>query len=100
MSSANIIGVVILAAGSSSRLGKPKQLLQYNGKSLLQHAIEAAIKSRANSVVEVLGANAEQISKEIDRSGINTIINTEWGEGMASSVRTGLNELLFISPEA
>ena len=53
MSSANIIGVVILAAGSSSRLGKPKQLLQYNGKSLLQNAIEAAINSKANPVVEV-----------------------------------------------
>lgn len=98
MSSISNIGIVILAAGSSSRLGKPKQLLRYKGKSLLQIGIEAAINSKANSVVEVLGANAEQISKEIDRSGTNTIINAEWEEGMASSVRSGLNELLFISP--
>jgi molybdenum cofactor cytidylyltransferase len=46
----------------------------------------------------VLGANAEEILKEIDKSNICMIINTEWEEGMASSVRNGLNELLFISP--
>src|SRR5262245_9835196 len=98
MLSISNIGIVILAAGPSSRLGKPKQLLQYRGKSLLQNAIDAAVNSSANSVIEVLGANAEQVAKEIDRSGINTVLNTEWAEGMASSVRNGLNELLFISP--
>lgn len=98
MSQANIIGIVILAAGSSSRLGNPKQLLKYGGKSLLQNAIDAAANSDASEVVIVLGANAEEISKGIDKSNVNTIINTEWKEGMASSVRNGLNELLFISP--
>ncbi len=98
MPSINKIGVVILAAGSSSRFGEPKQLLQHNGKSLLQNTIDAALNSSADAVVEVLGANAEKLTNEIDRSGINTIINSEWSEGMASSVRNGLNELLFISP--
>jgi len=98
MFSANNIGIVILAAGSSSRLGKPKQLLQYDGKNLLQNVIDASINSYANSIVVVLGSNAEMILKEIHRSKANIIINTEWKEGMASSVRNGLNELLFISP--
>lgn len=98
MSQANNIGIVILAAGSSSRLGNPKQLLKYGGKSLLQNAIDAAVSSNASEVVIVLGANAEEISKEIDKSKITTIVNTEWGEGMASSVRSGLNELLLLSP--
>ena len=98
MSQANIIGIVILAAGSSSRLGNPKQLLEYGGKSLLQNAVDAAVNSNADEVVVVLGANADEISKGIDKSNVNTIINTEWKEGMASSVRNGLNELLFISP--
>ena len=75
MSLANNIGVVILAAGASIRLGKPKQLLQYHGKSLLQNAIDAAVNSKTNSVIVVLGANAEYISGEIDRSGINILIN-------------------------
>jgi len=92
------IGVVILAAGSSTRLGEPKQLLEYHHKNLLQTTIDAAINSVASTVVVVLGANADQISNEIDKSGTDVLINSEWEEGMASSVRNGLNELLFISP--
>jgi len=98
LSSPGKIGVVILAAGASTRLGDPKQLLEYDHKNLLQRTIDAAVSSTANTVVIVLGANADQISKEIDKSKINVIINTEWEEGMASSIRNGLNELLFISP--
>ena len=98
MSSSENIGVVILAAGASTRLGEPKQLLEYHHKNLLQRTIDAAVNSAANTVVIVLGANADEVSGEIDRSGINVLINTEWEEGMASSVRNGLNELLFISP--
>lgn len=94
---ANKIGVVILAAGASTRLGRPKQLLKYNNKSLLQNAIDAALQSIAGSVVVVLGANAEQVSNEINKSGINVLINKEWEEGMASSVRNGLNEILFFN---
>lgn len=98
MSFANNIGIVILAAGASIRLGKPKQLLQYHGKSLLQNAIDTAINSNADTVTVVLGANSDNILMKIDRSGINILVNKEWEEGMASSVRNGLNELLFISP--
>lgn len=99
MSSANNIGIVILAAGSSSRLGKPKQLLHYDDKSLLQHTIDVAENSDTNSVIIVLGANAQMISKEINKIDAHIIENKEWKEGMASSVRAGLNELLKISPE-
>ena len=98
MSSPNDIAVIILAAGSSSRLGEPKQLLEHDGKSLLQKAIDAAINAHTNPVIVVLGANADQISKEINKSKIQVIINSEWEEGMASSVRVGLNEVLFSSP--
>ena len=98
MPSANNIGIVILAAGSSSRLGKPKQLLLYNDKSLLQHSIDAAINSNGNSVLVVSGANEELISKEINKTGAHIITNKEWEEGMASSVRTGLDTLFKISP--
>jgi molybdenum cofactor cytidylyltransferase len=98
LSSSEKIGIVILAAGASTRLGEPKQLLEYDRKNLLQRTIDAAVNSNADTVIVVLGANAEQVSKEIDRSKINVVINTEWEEGMASSVRNGLNEVLFISP--
>jgi len=98
MPSVNNIGIVILAAGSSSRFGEPKQLLQYNNRNLLQHTVEAAVYSNADSVIVVLGANENLISKEIDKMNAHIIENKEWDEGMASSVRIGLNTLQKISP--
>ncbi len=97
MSSLNNIGIVILAAGVSARLGKPKQLLKYNGSSLLQNAIDAAVTSVAASVIVVLGANADDILQETGKAKINIIVNSEWEQGMASSIGFGLNELLFHS---
>ena len=86
MPSAHNIGLVILAAGASTRLGKPKQLLKYKGKNLLQNAIDAATGSTVASVVVVLGANAADVSKNIDKSKTRVLVNTEWEEGMAASV--------------
>lgn len=87
----------MLAAGASTRLGNPKQLLQYDGKTLLKHVIDAAVNSNANLVIVVLGSNANLISKEINKTAAHIIENAEWEEGMASSVRNGLKELLKIS---
>jgi molybdenum cofactor cytidylyltransferase len=98
LSTANNIGVVILAAGSSSRLGKPKQLLEFNGKSLLQHSIDEATNSNASAVIIVLGDNADSISKEVDKNKAHIVRNSEWEEGMASSVRNGLSTLQRILP--
>jgi molybdenum cofactor cytidylyltransferase len=81
-------------------LGKPKQLLQYNNKNLLQHALSEAISSYASPVIVVLGANSDLISKEINNTKAYTIENKEWEEGMASSVRIGLSTLLQIFPAA
>jgi len=92
--------VVILAAGASARLGKPKQLLPYNGKNLLQHVLSEAISSYASPVIVVLGANSDMISKEIDKTKVYIIENTGWEEGMASSVRIGLSTLSEIFPSA
>ena len=56
--------VVILAAGQSSRLGSPKQLLQFNGKSLLQHSVDEALQTNL-PVIVVIGANGELIKNEL-----------------------------------
>ncbi len=87
-------GLVILAAGSSSRLGKPKQNLVFDGKTLLQRALDAALNSICDSVVLVLGANADIIMPPTAKNQFTTIYNHLWQEGMASSIRTGLTELL------
>ncbi len=91
-------GILILAAGVSSRLGKPKQMLHYNGKTLLQHGLQVAIDSAASPVIAILGANADLLKKDIDNNKITIVINKEWSEGMASSIRCGLEKLLEIAP--
>ncbi len=81
---------IILAAGESSRLGFPKQTLLYKGKTLLEWAIEAAGKSKCQTVIVVLGANAAAIEPGIKDKTITIIHNQTWAEGMASSVRAGI----------
>ncbi len=85
------IVIVILAAGASSRLGQPKQLLEFLGKPLLQHTIDEALKSRVESIVLVLGSHADQIQEAIQSEGLILGVNPNWNEGMASSIRFGLN---------
>jgi len=91
-------GIILLAAGASSRLGKPKQLLLYQGKTLLQHGMQEANGTGAKTIVIVLGANADFLIKETASQSIEVILNTEWNEGMASSIRCGINKLLEIAP--
>jgi len=94
----NSCGIVILAAGASTRLGKPKQLLQYRGKTLLAHAINEAVNSNADAIVVILGKNADLFKKEIDERKVRVAINSSWEEGMASSLRLGLDTLLNDKP--
>ncbi|HWZ05047.1 MAG TPA: nucleotidyltransferase family protein [Mucilaginibacter sp.] len=91
-------GIIILAAGSSSRLGKPKQNLVFKGKTLLQRAIETAIASVCEPVIVVLGANADVIESIIKNYDINIVHNPDWDEGMSSSIRAGVSALLKIDP--
>jgi molybdenum cofactor cytidylyltransferase len=81
-------------------MGRPKQLLPYNGKSLLEHTVDTANETDANPVIVVLGANAALLEKEIDEKNVRIIENIEWKEGMASSVRCGITTLLHIAPAA
>ena len=94
----NSCGIIILAAGASTRLGKPKQLLQYRGKTLLAHAINEAVNSNADAVVVVLGKDANLFKKELDEKKVRVAINSSWEEGMASSLRLGLDTLLNDKP--
>ncbi|RDV14957.1 nucleotidyltransferase family protein [Pontibacter diazotrophicus] len=92
-------GLVLLAAGASKRLGKPKQELHYQGKTLLQHAIDVAVASACKPIVMITGANAEKLSTGNMDEAIITVHNPEWQEGMASSIRLGLDKLMAVEPE-
>jgi molybdenum cofactor cytidylyltransferase len=92
------IGIVLLAAGESIRLGRPKQLLPYRKQTLLNHCLQIARTSDGNPIVVVLGAQAETIKKEISGNDAQIVVNADWEEGMASSIRCGIKELVRIDP--
>jgi len=86
-------GLVLLAAGSSNRLGQPKQLLLYKERTLLEYMIQTASASLCREVLVVLGANSEEILAGIEKTQASIVHNKDWGEGMASSIRCGLAAL-------
>jgi molybdenum cofactor cytidylyltransferase len=85
--------IIILAAGASTRMNGPKQLLPYKEKSLVQQAIDTALATNSEQVILVLGANAERIREQTNTAGVEVVVNGSWKEGMASSVRLGISTL-------
>ena len=88
------VGIVILAAGASKRMGMPKQLLPYRGRTLVRHAVETTLGSTCRPVVVVLGANAEEIQPEVEGLSVQIVKNPHWAEGLGSSIRAGMEALM------
>jgi len=93
------IGIIVLAAGASVRMGTPKQLLKINGISLIRHAAQNAIDCNCGPVVVVIGANAGLITLEVNGLAMEIAVNQDWKSGMSSSIRCGLKALLVAHPE-
>ncbi len=91
--------IIILAAGGSSRLGKPKQVLQFQNSTLLTNVVKAAAAIDNNDIIVVTGAYAEEVEKSITVSNVHIVMNNEWQSGLASSIRTGINQLQKINSE-
>ncbi len=91
------VGLILLAAGESRRMGSPKQLLPFRGRSLLRHAAETALASRCRPVIVVLGAHGDRLREEIGDLPLTAVENPCWVEGMGSSIRTGVAALEAIS---
>jgi molybdenum cofactor cytidylyltransferase len=96
-----MIALVILAAGESQRMGTPKQLLTFGGKTLIRHSALVALESLCSPAIAVLGANQEKILPEIAHLTLNDKLlhilnNSEWQEGMASSIRLSINHLVEV----
>jgi molybdenum cofactor cytidylyltransferase len=90
---ANKTSIIILAAGSSSRLGQSKQLLELQGKTLLERACNTALQVQGSHVVVVLGANPEQHQRSIAHVPVSIIINERWHSGMGSSIKKGITQV-------
>ena len=87
------IAILLLAAGSSSRMGIAKQLLPIGKTTLLGLAIETAFQSKANKVYCVLGANSEVIKQSISIYHIETIFNPNYKRGLSSSIVAGIEHI-------
>jgi len=88
------IAILILAAGDSTRMGTPKQLLKWKNTTLLGHAIETAKKSNASKICVVLGANYEIIKAKINHYKVGILKNDGWKLGLGSSIAFGVTHLL------
>ena len=92
--------VLLLAAGGSTRMGRPKQLLEIEGESLLRRAARTAIDAGLRRVLVVLGAEAARIRPTIEDLDAGIVLNPDWAEGMASSLRAGMAAVERDLPDA
>src|SRR5262245_45144211 len=89
-------GAIVLAAGTSSRMGAQKLLLPLGGRPLVAYSVAAACASPGDPVLVVLGREAERVAEALPPGRHVTVTNPNYASGMASSLRTGLDAL----PEA
>ena len=90
------VAAIILAAGKSTRMGEPKQLLRLGERTVLERTLENVRAAGVEEIVLVLGSSAATIQRQLPSStfeGIKVVVNQAWGQGMASSLREGLAAL-------
>jgi molybdenum cofactor cytidylyltransferase len=92
------IGAVILAAGASTRIGMPKQLLQFRGQTFLRRAASVALEAGCRPVVVVTGANAAACRESLRALDALEVENQQWEFGISSSVRVGVEALVTANP--
>ena len=93
----NNTAIIIVAAGSASRFGSIKQLLHFNNKTLLQHAIDEGIDAGAGSVIVVTGAHADEILKNINHEQVEVVHNENWQQGIASGIVAGVQKAIDLN---
>lgn len=93
MSETSNIAIVIPAAGASSRLGSPKQLLQWGDTNLLSHCIETASSVACKEIFLVLGAYKDEIREQLTRQTVEILENPGWESGLGSSIALAMNKI-------
>ena len=91
---------IVLAAGASSRLGQPKQLVKIAGETLLARTLRLLRESASDPIFVVLGAHAENISSAVDLSGALVVSNLQWQQGISNSIHAGIAALEQHDPTA
>ena len=88
-------GIIILAAGSSTRMGEPKQMMMYKNKTFLQHIIAEAKKAFLDPVICITGYQSDLITKNISGMEVSIVYNEHWAEGLGSGISAGIKQLSF-----
>jgi molybdenum cofactor cytidylyltransferase len=84
---------IVLAAGESKRMGRPKMLLPFGEKTIIENVIDAIFESRIENILIVLGSNRESIEQKVSSYPLKTVFNPDYKSGMLSSVQTGFRAL-------
>lgn len=92
------IGVVVLAAGASTRMGTPKQLLQFDGQTFLRRAVSVALGGGCRPVIVVTGAHAAASRENLRELDVQEVENQQWESGIGSSVRVGIKAVIAANP--
>jgi molybdenum cofactor cytidylyltransferase len=87
------IGILLLAAGSSSRMGEPKQLLKIDGQLLIQVMTQQALEAKAYETIVIIGHRADEIKKVIEGLPVKIIFNEHAEKGMGNSIKCGISYL-------
>jgi molybdenum cofactor cytidylyltransferase len=90
MSSEIKYGIIILAAGDSSRLGAPKQLLKLRNGTFISHVVTEAVKIPNAATIVVTGSSNETVEQELAADSVLVCFNPAWEQGMSSSIRVGI----------
>jgi len=85
-----MISAIVLAAGESKRMGQPKQMLPWQGETLLRRVLKNVLRSDADDIILVLGHEAKKIKSSLSEFPVKIVINRDYKQGMASSLRQGL----------
>lgn len=84
------IAIVMLAAGEASRMGRPKQTLEYGGQPLVRYCAEQALAAEPSRLIVVVGAHAAAVKKALEGLPVEVVENPDWDSGIGSSIRKGV----------
>jgi molybdenum cofactor cytidylyltransferase len=93
------VAAVVLAAGSSTRFGKPKQFALFQGETFIRRIVAAAIEAGCAPVVAVTGEDSTQVTSELTGLSVSIAMNPGWSSGVGSSIRVGVQRAMNLAPD-